>query len=206
MHIESCNTTSQCLICLDSSKELTSQFAEREVVATSCHPLPHHFHLDCARRWLSAFEFGKQRCAVCNQQPLPLIRVEGARLNERSPYCEHLALHVCRNGDLEKLQKLIELDPTIACQDFYLPQTAEEIRLEWVAAEKGHIDCLRALIDAGAQRLDKALKIAAENDHTPCLELLIDSGADLGAAVYMAVADGNTSTVKCLADYGANLT
>ena len=68
----------------------------------------------------------------------------------------------------------------------------------YIAAEKGHTDCLTALIAAGAD-VDKAktkngktpMYIAVEREETTCLEILLCAGADVNAVPPQMNADSN---------------
>ncbi len=85
------------------------------------------------------------------------------------------------------------------------------------AASEGHADCVRLLLDGGAdhEARDKkgltALLCAAGEGHTDCVRLLLDGGANVEAkdkngltALIGAASNGNTDCVRLLMDRGAN--
>ena len=87
-----------------------------------------------------------------------------------------------------------------------------------LAATNGHEECLKALIDKGAdvnrssKNYETALLRAAVHDHNACLYMLIQAGADVNVkgnygrtALIAAVEKGNYDCSKTLIEAGANV-
>jgi ankyrin repeat protein len=99
----------------------------------------------------------------------------------------------------------------IDVEDEFLGQTAL-----MAAAESGHANCVRLLIDAGADKetelhMQTALMLAAEKGHANCVRLLIDAGANketkdmFGLTPLMQASEnGHADCVRLLIDSGAN--
>ena len=130
-----------CSICMES---FNGREVKPTVVRTRCG---HPFDLNCISRW---FAVGKRSCALCRGEALPLVREDGAHIDESSPYCEALPLQACRSGDAGTLRKLLSDDPSIGQQVFRSAVSGRDIDLFYMAVETGHNECLQALIDAGA--------------------------------------------------------
>ncbi len=80
------------------------------------------------------------------------------------------------------------------------------------AADKGHTEVVKLLIDKGADvnfRENEALKYAANMGHTDTVKLLIERGADVnaqdGKALIEAAYEGHTDTIKLLIEKGADI-
>ena len=200
------NVTSYvCPLCPEKSK-VEAQFSDRTVdkalVETSCQPEPHTYHLGCITQHFE--NPANRKCVICDQEPLPLYRVDGAKLFEDSPYCEPHALAACRRGDLESLELFLSAAaPEMANKKFRSALTGKQVSLLSVAADRGDIAALKVLISKGANDLDTALVNAAEGGHVECLKLLIDKGANnLNTALKSAI--GHVECVRLLFEAGAD--
>ena len=88
-----------------------------------------------------------------------------------------------------------------------------------IAAINGHVECLQALLNAGAdvnyvnsKNENTALALAAANGKDQCVELLIKAGADVNNADYkgntalmLASGHGNIKSVELLLEAGADV-
>ena len=181
MNPTSCSNSAAGLCCPlcpenDSNQvQFSDRAVDKTVVETSCQPKPHTYHLECITRHFenSATE---RKCVVCDQEPLPLLRADGARLVEDSPYCESRALAICRRGDAASLDLLLAEAPEAATGKFRSAQTGDFVSLLSVVASLGYTSCLQALINRGANDLDTALANATAGKHVECLKLLIEAG------------------------------
>ena len=76
-----------------------------------------------------------------------------------------------------------------------------------LAAERGRLTVVEALLDAGAGRIDEALVVAVENRHTEVAGLLLDRGADVhyvnGEALHFALLQGSVERATLLLQRGA---
>ena len=181
MNPTSCSNSADglcCPLCPESDNtqvQFSDRAVDKTVVETSCQPGPHTYHLECITRHFenSATE---RKCVVCHQGPLPLLRADGARLVENSPYCESRALAICRRGDAASLDLLMAEVPEAATAKFRSAQTGDFVSLLSVVASLGYTSCLHALISRGANDLETALANAAAGRHLECLKLLIEEG------------------------------
>ena len=181
MNPTSCSNSSTglcCPLCPENDNtqvQFNDRAVDKTVVETSCLPKPHTYHLECITRHFenSATE---RKCVVCDQEPLPLLRADGARLVEDSPYCESRALAICRRGDAASLDLLLVEAPEAATGKFRSALTGDFVSLPSVVASLGYTSCLQALINRGANDLDTALANAAAGRHVECLKLLIEEG------------------------------
>ena len=208
--------SAECGICL-SDEDV--EHDDGAMVKTACQPVAHLFHLDCISHWLSQ-NLNNRRCAICRQTPLPLVRLLGGRIYERSPYCESLPLLACRTGDLDTLKKLLQLDPGLVTQEFLGCHPTGRVDLLSITADNGETACLQALIDAGAnpdsvRKSDGAtpLHIAAKAGQLANLTLLLERGAKVNAIrtsdgttpAHAASQAGQTDCLKALINRGADI-
>ena len=184
-----------CPVCQDKNKTQV-QFSDRPVdmtvVKTACQPDPHTYHLGCISQYFESSTY-ERKCMVCEQDPLPLIRADGAKLVEDSPYCESSAVTICRRGDVVSLRLLLDEIPEAATEKFRLAQTGKMVSLLSLAAGLGQSECVRVLINKGADDLRSALAQAAAGNHVECIKVLIGGKKD-----YLREALINMSNVDCL--------
>ena len=88
-----------------------------------------------------------------------------------------------------------------------------------IAAEMGFVECLKALLDAGADvtsqmgnKRNTALHLAAEDDYSECVKALIEAGADVNARntddqtpLHAACLSQSVETVELLIKHGADV-
>ncbi|UYM16690.1 ankyrin repeat domain-containing protein [Endozoicomonas euniceicola] len=202
----------KCSICMNDLGDIS-------VVKTNCN---HQYHLECIAGWLReqgpATALTSPSCAYCRQKALPLVRVDGGKLDEDSEFFESLPLQACRAGDLETLQSLLNRNSSIARIQFRSAVSGFGISLLHAAALNGHKECLQPLIDAGAL-VDAVLTtngatplhMAAQKGHTECLKVLIKAGAAVDAVLttdgvtplHFAAQGGHTECVELLIKAGA---
>lgn len=184
-----------CPVCQDNNKTQV-QFSDRPVdmtvVKTACQPDPHTYHLGCISQHFESSP-NERKCMVCKQDPLPLIRADGAKFVEDSPYCEPSAVTICRRGDVASLSLLLDEVPEAATEKFRLAQTGKMVSLLSLAASLGHRECVRALINKGANDLRSALAQAAAGNHVECIKVLMGIKTD-----HLREALINMSNVDCL--------
>jgi len=122
-------------------------------------------------------------------------------------------IEAAENGDLKKLKKLISKNPSCVNKIDGNGWTALIC-----AADRGHLDCLQALIAAKAQ-IDVGnnegatpLIFAAQNGHLDCVKALITAKAQLNlgdkdeeTALMHAAEQGKSDCVEALIDAGAQL-
>lgn len=179
------------------------QFSDRPVdmtvVKTACQPDPHTYHLGCISQYFES-SANERKCIVCKQDPLPLVRADGAKFVEDSPYCESSAVTICRRGDAASLSLLLDEIPEAATEKFHLARTGEMVSLLSIAAVLGHSECVRALINEGANDLHRALVEAGDGK---CTKVLIGERAgDLSEAVTQSV--NNVDFVRLLSEKGCD--
>ena len=169
--------SSCCPLCPDKNNA-GAQFSDRpvdkSVVKTSCQPKPHTYHLGCITKHFEN-PVNDKKCTVCSQEPLPLLRADGARFVEDSPYCESSALEICRRGDVVSLERLLTDFPQAATMKFRSALTGESVSLPALAASLGHTRCLKTLINQGEADLSGLIDAAARRKHYECLDFLINS-------------------------------
>ena len=199
-----------CPICDESLDIKSTRPSQREVVTTYCNT-PHYYHLECITQKFDALSESDRCCCVCKEQPLPLVRLSGVRLNEESPYCESLATYACRFGNLIVLDRLLRRDSTIINRLYPYPTEQCNATLLTIAASFGQIECLKTLLKSGPEKwqLDAALISAVESGHAECVKFLLNKGAKkesnrLNFALELASEAGHANCVDVLIDNGAD--
>ena len=111
-------------------------------------------------------------------------------------------------GDMEQMKQMIAMGAKIDGAD------------EWGctplfnAAANGHSDCVKLLLEAGAdiKATDSILAMAAGSGNPECVRILIDAGADVNAVdkykytpLHMAAFNGHGECVKLLIAKGAKI-
>ena len=128
-----------------------------------------------------------------------------------------------KNGRTDEMLELLDEGANIEFQDMSSKSPGGTGRrdgytaLMW-ATENGHADCVRLLIDAGAnidatsEMGETALVQAAAEGRTDCVRMLIDAGARMDAmdevmypALIAAATNGRTESVRLLIDAGADI-
>ena len=145
-----------------------------EVVKARCG---HRFDLECIARSFIFQSFGSRRCAMCRQDPMPLMNEDTGESYPDEFFPDQAFYNACTNGDL-------------ALVSFRLAQggrvngaTADDFTALMLAAHKGRLDVARLLIEKGAKVDDvdadgwTALMLAVDNGQLKMVELLIEKGA-----------------------------
>lgn len=178
-----------CVVC---NEPLTSKFGARSLVKTTCSE-PHQLHLQCVPAQMSELT-GPRRCFVCQEPAFALLHDADLPLS----------VYACRVGDLDALQTALALEPTIVTQDY------QGDNLLTIAAQHGHDDCLKELINSGAD-VNQArgsdgvtpLYVAAKNGHSKCLNTLLDKGANIN--VVLAPELGQDTVIDILCNKASHL-
>ncbi|MDX2032171.1 MAG: ankyrin repeat domain-containing protein [Blastocatellia bacterium] len=141
-----------------------------------------------------------------------------AHLRARGAYCDICT--ACFIGDLARVRELLDGDPSLAnrVSEYvtYYPASGSPLRN---AAERGHIEIVRLLLERGADPnlpeegiapRGHALYAAAANGHYEIAELLLASGAypnpeveSSADALSRAISNGDQRMIELLCSYGA---
>ena len=119
----------------------------------------------------------------------------------------------CKQGDLKTTRLLLEAGAKQDQLQNYSDNTALML-----AAENGHVEIARLLLDAGAdknlqnERDSTALMLAARNGHVEIARQLLKAGADIDqrefgdgyTALFFAAESGHVEIVQLLLEAGAN--
>jgi len=113
-----------------------------------------------------------------------------------------LIINAAKDGDLNKVKKLIKNGSNINAQRTFTP-------LE-LAVSRSHKDVIVFLIENGAKIKNEFLKEAAQNNDIDTVKLLVANGADVkdtkyGVPLISAASDGNIALIKFLLDKGADV-
>lgn len=110
-----------------------------------------------------------------------------------------------KNGDKEAAEALLDQDADYNLED------DDGLTALMFAADKGHTDIVKLLLDKGAEQRGMALIFAAIEGHTAIVKLLLEYKVDPNfqdplrvTALMVAAGEGDTDTVKLLLDKGAN--
>jgi hypothetical protein len=118
-----------------------------------------------------------------------------------------------KDGDLPAVQNLLTNDALVNAKNYGATAL-------WMAAEEGHTEIVRLLLERGADANTKedisgftALMSASVNGHTEIVALLLEKGADLNAkatsngttALIMAAEEGHMEVVKLLLSKNADV-
>ncbi|MGO0308281.1 ankyrin repeat domain-containing protein [Endozoicomonas acroporae] len=214
--INNLSNFSTCALCNDPT---TSSFGGRSVVTASCRE-SHQFHLDCILQPLldqarAGARRSKLHCTVCSEQPvLPLLR-------DSQPVAEH----ACRYGDLEALEKVLDLDinnigweqPGAAIYGDNLESRVSD--LGRMAAKHGQVECLQLLWEKSKGQgplpnPNHVLYAAAANGRIECMEWVLSTWVNrisrdyltekLNKAMREAAREGQVESMRYLLKEGAN--
>ena len=145
-----------------------------------CRSDSHFFHLNCISQcgsdW-AAGDLGERRCHLCHEPIRLMVHESGGRA------CEALPAEISCSGAQAEPDTL-----TRGTTDNITPhsrfQPAAQVRILFDTAKKGQLDCLKRLIDYGANVNAKSqggtapLHIATCNGHVSCVQALIGKKAD----------------------------
>ena len=199
----------ECIICCNVGFT-REEYGRHSLVKTSCHPVPHLFHLKCITRWLESEcqkvkRLGERQCIECQQKALPLIRTNGMRLLEdESPYCETLMFNACRTGNMAELEIHLRQDGTLANRTYHSVTSGYPEHLLAVAIKGGHTDLVGFLISYGADVNaveydgESPLYIAARLYRNEDFKMLIGAGAHINNALSTSVRKGNAEVLEYL--------
>jgi ankyrin repeat protein len=74
----------------------------------------------------------------------------------------------------------------------------------YCAAEEGHLEVVKLLLDKGAD-IGYAITLAARNGHLEAVKLLLDEGASTDDGIEVAVQNGHLEVVKLLLKKGTTM-
>ncbi|WP_257275407.1 ankyrin repeat domain-containing protein, partial [Endozoicomonas sp. SESOKO4] len=183
------------------------------VVKTQC--CGKHFDLDCISKCFVEQPVGSRRCAVCRQDPMPMVNVNTDESHPDEFFPDRAFYLACLEGDLDQVEMSladgVNVDAVIVIMD-------DDSTALMLAAGGGHKDIVKRLINAGANinaacsSGTTALFVAAQANNTDCVKILIEAKADLNAArsigatpLYIAAQENNTDCVKLLIEAKADL-
>lgn len=190
------------------------RFGRFEVVVAACQ---HRFHLDCLAAHFDQTPADRRVCLICQKYPFPLLRQDGSRLCEVSPYCESTAMLACRTGNCELIKSMLQADKNLVVQGFRPANAGETVSLLHVSAFNGHADIVKVLLEAGANPSAYCengwtpLSAATQLGHESVVNTLLLAGADPNACcskgwfpLSNAVFEGHEGIVRTLLKFNAN--
>ncbi|WP_257282218.1 ankyrin repeat domain-containing protein [Endozoicomonas sp. ISHI1] len=171
----------------------------------------HRFDLDCISRCFVDQSIGSRRCAMCRQDPMPMLNENTGESHSDTFFPDQAFYRGCFRGDLDQLEKSLAegVNVNAALDDFTALMLASIL---------GHKDIVERLINAGANLNARnkngatALFMAAQENNTDCVKILIEAKADLNARtmdgatpLLIAAKKGHTDIVKLLIEAKADL-
>ncbi|WP_422135591.1 MULTISPECIES: ankyrin repeat domain-containing protein [unclassified Endozoicomonas] len=199
----------QCPICL---AYFHGRSVPPVVVTTQC--CRQRFDLDCITRCFLDQPIGSRRCAMCRQDPMPVVNQNTNESHPDTFFPDWTFYDACYDGDLDQLERSLADGVNVNAV------MVKGLTALMVASIRGHTDVVERLINAGAnpnaaRTLDgtSPLFLAALKGNADCLEILINAGADLNAArtldgatpLFIAAWKGNTDCVEILIHVGVDL-
>ncbi|WP_257282223.1 ankyrin repeat domain-containing protein [Endozoicomonas sp. ISHI1] len=195
-----------CPICL-------VHFHDRDeaLVVVKAHCCGHHFDLDCISRCFVDQPIGSRRCAICRQDPMPMVNENTSESHPDKFFPDWTFYLACFEGDLDQVEKSLAegINVNVVMNNGFTALL--------LASIQGHKDIAECLINAGAnlnartERGSTSLFIAAQKGHTGIVKLLIEAKSDLNAqnnngatALFIAVQKNNIDCVKVLVNAGAD--
>ncbi|WP_422135602.1 ankyrin repeat domain-containing protein [Endozoicomonas sp. ALD040] len=197
----------QCPICL---APFHGRSVPPVVVTTQC--CCQRFDLDCISRYFTDQPIGSRRCAMCRQDPMPLVNQNTSESHPDTFFPDRTFFRACLFGDLDQVERSLAEGVNVNAV------MIDDYTALMLASGLGHIDVVERLINAGAN-LDAAgstrptaLLFAVNYGNTDCVKRLIHAGADLNAALpdgttplSIAAQENNIDCLKLLINAGADL-
>ncbi|WP_257282297.1 ankyrin repeat domain-containing protein [Endozoicomonas sp. ISHI1] len=180
------------------------------VVRSQC--CGHRFDLDCISRCFVDQPIGSRRCAMCRQDPMPMLNEKTGESHPDTFFPDEALYLACFEGDLDQLENLLAEGVNInAVMD-------DNFTVLMLASCLGHRDIVERLIQAGAdlnartKNGNTALLLTARENIADCLKILIEANANLNArdkdgatSLFIAAWENNTDCVKILIKAKADL-
>ncbi len=193
----------QCAICLAN---FHNRNEEPVVVKTGC--CGQLFDLDCVSRCFVDQPIGSRRCAMCRQNPMPLMNQNTSESHPDTFFPDQTFYIACSNGDLEQVERSLAEGVNVNAV------TSDDLTALMMASYGGHTDVVESLINAGASPNAArscgatALYFAVQENNPDCVKLLINAGANPNAAntsngatpLSIATRLGHSDCVKALTE------
>ncbi|WP_422135648.1 ankyrin repeat domain-containing protein [Endozoicomonas sp. ALD040] len=196
----------QCPICLAC---FHGRSLPAVIVKTQC--CGHRFDLDCISRCFVDQPIGSRRCAMCRQDPMPLVNLNTGESHPDTFFPDQAFYDACVDGELNQVERSVAEGVNVNAI------THGDFTALMIASYRGHKAIVECLISAGAnlnaasEAGATALFLAAQENYTDCVKLLINAGADLNAGtedgstpLSMAAQEGNIDCVKALIEANAD--